>query len=330
VLLYVGMTLETRITLLVTGLLGVLCPACGQSPEQPAPQTASEAARSSADAPNGVCRAGSQRIEHVGCVDEELAYSQDALDSCRSAGARECDEHCQNGDNAACTALGLVHQLALEAPPNTTYAARLFDKACGAGDGAACNDLGVMHAKGLGLPVDYEKAETLYAVACEKGNVVGCANLATSRTWGEDPPPNVAQAVLAVQDACVSAAQPRACAALGAMRARGSGVPRDERLAVTFFERGCNGGDVQACEQLGRAYLQGDGVKADDDRAFRLFRQACDDARSDACTDLASMYCMGRGVPRDPTRSSALFKQACDAGDAFACRAKGCGASAPL
>ena len=324
------MSSETRFALVLSGVLGVLCPACGQSPEQPAPQTESEAAHSEADAPNGVCRAGSQRVEHVGCVDEELAFSPDALEACRSAGARECDDRCQNGDTPACTSLALVHQLALEASPDTTYAARLYDKACAAGDGAACNDLGVMHGKGLGVPVDYEKAEALYAMACDKGNVVGCANLATSRTWGSDPPENVARAVLAVQDACVSAAQPRACAALGVMRARGSAVPRDEALAASFFDRACTAGDIQACEQLGRAYLQGDGVSADASHALRLFRQACDSARSDACTDLATMYCMGRGVPKDATRSTALFKQACEAGDAFACRAKACEGAATL
>lgn len=322
------MSAQTRIVVTMAGLLGVACPACGQSPDMPAPQTAAEASRVAADAPNGVCRAGSQRIEHVGCVDEELAYSEDALEACRSAGAAECDQRCQAGETATCTALAIVHQLALETSPNTTYATRLYDKACAAGDGAACNDLGVIHAKGLGVPVDYDKAEALYAVSCDKGNVVGCVNLATSRAWGEDPPENVKHAVLAVQDACVSASQPKACAALGLMRAKGSGLPRDEKLAASLFDKACDAGDVTACERLGRAYLDGDGVPANDDRAFRLFRQACDSARSDACTDLATMYCMGRGVPRDATRSAALMHQACEAGDPFACRAKGCNGGA--
>ena len=297
----------------------------------PAPRTEAEATgRSVADAPNGVCPTGSQKIEHVGCVDEGMAFSTDALDSCRNSGARECDERCQKGDAPSCTALALVHQLALETAPNTTYAARLYDKACAGGDGAACNDLGVLHGKGIGFPVDYERAEALYAVACDRGSVMGCANLATSRTWGDHPPDAVSRAVLAVKDACVSAAQPRACAALGAMQAKGSAMPRDQKEAASTLERACSGGDAAACEQLGRAYLQGDGVAPNDDMAMRLFRRACDSARSDACTDLATMYCMGRGMARDADRSAALFRQACEAGDDGACRAKACSGAAPL
>lgn len=318
----------------VAWLLGVLCPACGQSPDLPAPRTEAEAARvhdADADAPNGICRAGAQRVLHLGCVDEELSLPLDAVDTCRSAGAKECDARCQAGDTPSCTALGLVHQLALEASPNTTYAARLYDKACAAGGGPACNDLGVMHAKGLGMPVDYDRAEALYAVACDRGDIVGCANLATSRAWGGEPPDNVARAVKAVEEACTSASNAHACTALGQIRAKGSAaLPRDEKLAVGLFDRACRGDDAAACERLGRAYLQGDGVKADDGAALQYFKKACDSARSDACTDLASMYCMGRGVVRDPTRSAALYRQACEAGDTAACRAKACTGTAPL
>src|SRR5579859_6827601 len=186
-------------TSLLAAALGVACPACGQSPDLPAPRTEAEAAvahsASDADAPNGVCRRGAQRIEHLGCVDEELSLPGDALDSCRSAGIKQCEEQCLQGDSPACTALGLVHELALEVKPNTTYAARLFEKGCAAGGGPACNDLGVMHAKGLGMPVDVPRAEVLYAVACDRGDVVGCANLATSRVWGSETPENVGRAV---------------------------------------------------------------------------------------------------------------------------------------
>jgi TPR repeat protein len=323
------MSARSRNALLVFALFGVVCPACAQSPDMPAPRTESEAVgRAVADAPNGVCHTGAQRVDKVGCVDEELAFSADALEACRNSGAHECDERCQNGDTPACTSLALVHQLALETAPNTTYAARLFDKACAAGDGAACNDLGVLHGKGLGFPVDYDRAEALYTVACDRGSVMGCANLAISRTWGDHPPDAVARAMLAVTDACVSAGQPRACAAFGAMQAKGMGVPRDEKGAAATLERGCEGGDASACEQAGKAYLRGEGVAPNDDRAMLLFRKACDAARADACTDLATMYCMGRGMPRDVDRSAALFRQACDAGDESACRAKGC--TAPI
>jgi TPR repeat protein len=309
---------------LVVGGVGLLCPACGQSPDLQAPQTASDVGRGGeTDAPNGVCRTGAQLVAHLGCVDDELSVSPDAVEACRSGGETECDARCAQGETPACTSLALVHELALEATPNTAYAARLFDRACAAGDGAACNDLGVLHAKGLGFPVETERAEALYRVACDRGSVEGCANLAMARTWGTDAPEAVARAAGAVENACVSSRNARACSVLGVLRSRGSAMARDTKEGVAYLERACALGDMAACDGLGKAYLLGDGVSADDVTAMRLFRRACDAARADACTDLAAMYRMGRGAPRDPARADALFKQACAAGDAVACAGLG-------
>ena len=308
-----------------------ICHACGVSPDMRAPQSAGEATRAAdVDAPNGVCRAGAARVEHVGCVDEELSFSTDAIDACRAAGESDCSQRCQNGDAPSCTALALVHAFALEATANTAYAARLLDRSCGAGDGAACNDLGVLHGKGLGFPVDVERAEALYAAACDHGSVVGCANLTRSRTWGAEPPGTVLQAVRTVSRACDSGADPHACAALGVLRARGSVLPRDEHLAADLYAKACEAGDVGSCDRLGKAYLAGDGVAVDEVTATRLFRRGCDHAQAEACTDLATLYCTGRGVPRDAPRSTALLRQSCEAGDAVACRSKSCGVRAAM
>jgi TPR repeat protein len=317
----------------VNCLLGVLglvtvCPACGESPDMGAPPVAANAPGSAlVDAPNGVCRSGAQLVPRVGCVDEDLAFPADAVQTCRSEGETACSARCQAGEAPSCTALAIVHEFALETTANTTYAARLLDQACAMRDGAACNDLGVMHGKGLGFPVDVDKAETLYQVACDYGQIVGCENLTRSRAWGSTPPDSVARAAEVVENACLSASDARACESLGWMRERGSAVPRDEAAALVLFKRACDAGAVGACEQLGRALLQGAGGPQDDKAAARLFRRACDDARSDGCVDLATMYCMGRGVPRDPARSTALLQQTCNAGDPVACRAGSCSSS---
>ncbi len=312
-------------------LLATICPACGVSPDLQVPQGPAALARTvDVDAPNGVCRAGAQMIPHIGCVDDELSFSKEAVDACRSTGEPECSTRCQNGDAPSCTALALVHAFGLEATSNTTYAAHLLDMSCAAGDGAACNNLGVMHAKGLGFPIEVERAETLYAVACDHGSIAGCANLARARTWGEEPPATVLQALQTVDRACDSSSDAKACGALGVMRARGSGVPRDEHLAAKLYEKACEAGDVASCDRLGKAYLDGDGVAADDVTALQYFRRGCDRGQAEACTNLATMYCMGRGVPRDATRSTSLLRQSCEAGDRAACRAKSCSGWAPM
>lgn len=317
---------------LLVALFVIVCPACGRSPDMGAPETAAdEAVRAvDTDAPSGVCRPGARAIPHVGCVDEQMSFSVDAVNACRSDGETECSSRCQSGDAPSCTALALVHAFALEASANTTYAARLLDRACAAGDGAACNDLAVFHAKGLGFPVSVEKAEALFGVACDHGDVHGCANLASARTWGDTPPVPVARALETVSRACQSTSDANACAAMGVLKARGSSGPQDEQAAAALFTKACDGGEVGSCERLGRAYRDGDGVKPDDVAALKLFRRACDQGAGEACTDLATMYCLGRGIPRDPERSSALMQQSCRAGDAAACRAKACNATSPL
>jgi uncharacterized protein len=309
-------------------LLVTVCPACGESPDIGAPPAAANAPGSAlVDAPNGVCPAGAQLVPHVGCVDEDLAFPADEVATCRASGEQACSARCQAGEAPSCTSLAILHQFALETTANTAYATRLLDQACALRDGAACNDLGVMHAKGLGFPVDVARGETLYQVACDYGQIVGCENLTRSRAWGSDAPEFVARAAAVVENACLSASDPRACESLGWMRERGSAVPRDETAAVGLFKRACDAGAVGACEQLGRAYMQGAGVGEDDKAAARLFRRACDDARSDGCMDLATLYCMGRGVPRDAARSTALLRQTCSAGDPAACRARSCSSS---
>jgi len=316
---------------LPVALFAAFCPACGMSPDPQAPQGPAAAARAvDVDAPNGVCRAGAQMVAHIGCVDAELAFSSESLDACRSTGEPECSVRCQKGDAPSCTSLALVHAFGLETSTNTTYAAELLERSCAAGDGAACNDLGVLHGKGLGFPVDVERAETLYAVACDHGSVIGCANLAGARVWGAEPPATVMQALHTVENACNSGGEPHACTALGLMRARGSGIDRDEKVAASLFTKACESGDVVSCDRLGKAYLAGDGVTPNDITAIQLFRKACDHAQAEACTDLANMYCMGRGVPRDSTRSTALLQQTCEAGDTVACRTKTCGGSVPM
>jgi TPR repeat protein len=315
-------TIGAAIVLAASGL-AILCPACGGASGTNAPAQSAEA-RIAADAPRGVCRIGSQFVEHFGCIDEELAFSEDALASCRAAGEAKCGELCARSDYASCTSLGVMHHLSLDVSPDEAVAARYFGGGCKGGDGAACADLGLMYAKGLGLPVDVAKAETYYAIGCDLGNVASCTSLASARTVDRDPPPALAHATAVVERACEGTSDVHACAVLGTMYASGSGVARDEAKAAELYERACKAGVASACVKLGHAFLVGEGVHPDDVRALEMFRKGCDRARSDSCTELAVMYCIGRGVPRDAARSSALFQQACDAGDPVACRARKC------
>ena len=47
-------------------------------------------------------------MAHIGCVDDEVSFSPDAVEACRSSGEAECRARCDKGDSGACTALALA------------------------------------------------------------------------------------------------------------------------------------------------------------------------------------------------------------------------------
>jgi hypothetical protein len=68
----------------------------------------------------------------------------------------------------------------------------------------------------------------------------------------------------------------------------GRGVPRNDSLAVTLFQRACDGGEMGACASLGRMYDAGLGVPVTDSLALKLFKRACDGQDTEGC-DLLRM-----------------------------------------
>ena len=67
------------------------------------------------------------------------------------------------------------------------------------------------------------------------------------------------------------------------------GVQADEATAVTFYQQGCDGDDMQGCYSLGYNYENGLGVKADRNLAIDLYRDVCASGDQDACADLTRL-----------------------------------------
>lgn len=121
------------------------------------------------------------------------------------------------------------------------------------------------------------------------------------------------------QQAC-DAGEPKACAALGAIHATGSGVAKDLTHAADLLKRACDAGSASGCENLGSMYANGEGVTKDLSRAVDLFQRACDGGSATGCANLAISYERGGGVAApDLTRAASLFMRACDGGDATGC-----------
>lgn len=66
----------------------------------------------------------------------------------------------------------------------------------------------------------------------------------------------------------------RAAGYLGTMALRGEGGPQDFKVALTWFKRGLQTGDVNSMNGLGYMYLYGYGVKMDRQKAAELFKSA--------------------------------------------------------
>lgn len=99
----------------------------------------------------------------------------------------------------------------------------------------------------------------------------------------------------------------------------GSGVTRNDALAVRLFELAIERGSVGAQASLGAMYAKGLGVPRDDREAVRLFKLAAagDDARAQA--NLGYMYRTGRGGLRtNEIRATNLYRLGADKGDPLA------------
>lgn len=69
---------------------------------------------------------------------------------------------------------------ALQRNPDPTIladAVARFGAGCDQGDPAACSLLGLMHERGLSVKQDPTRARALYTQACNAGNKLGCAHL---------------------------------------------------------------------------------------------------------------------------------------------------------
>jgi hypothetical protein len=107
------------------------------------------------------------------------------------------------------------------------------------------------------------------------------------------------QAVETLRDAAAKGDAP-AMVALGNRYVYGQGVPQDSALAVEWYRKAVDSGDVGAMNQLAVMYGRGQGgLRQDDVQAATLFRTAADLGSAAAMNNLGRLYLEGRGVPQD-------------------------------
>ncbi len=96
---------------------------------------------------------------------------------------------------------------------------------------------------------------------------------------------------------------------LGVLYDNGTGVPRDQALAIRWFQRGADLGSSHAANNLGNKYATGNGVTRDDVRAAALYRRGAELGHPDAMTNLGIMLASGRGGVRDEAQAVEWYRR---------------------
>jgi len=86
---------------------------------------------------------------------------------------------------------------------------------------------------------------------------------------------------------------------LGNMYADGKGVARDDKAALSWFQRAAEQGDPASQYNVGVSYASGTGAAQNDAEAAKWFRRAADQGMGVAQLNLGLLYAAGRGVPQD-------------------------------
>lgn len=200
----------------------------------------------------------------------------------------EWEAACNHGDAKACAVLGYRYCLAEGAPIDVERGRNLLMQACEAGYPKSCGEVAAIYATKPELYADGEQERVLWRRACDGGDVHACFVLAESHQSG--------------------------------LR----GMPVDKAKAMELFAETCSKGQPDACNRLGWEHRKGGDAEANDRLAVEFFRKACDGVEYGGstlgCVNLADMYRSGRGVERDEIRARELYRLGCDYGNAYGCQ----------
>lgn len=138
---------------------------------------------------------------------------------------------------------------------------------------------------GLLLTVTYAAMFEDNKRLCDKGNMVGCFNL-------------------------------------GVLHMKGfSGAQKNESIALKYFNKACNGGDIDGCLNAGKYFEEGEDVRQDLFKAVEFYTKACDGGEAYACMILANLYRDGKGtIKPDSSIAAGYYKKVCEKGYSEGCK----------
>jgi hypothetical protein len=84
------------------------------------------------------------------------------------------------------------------------------------------------------------------------------------------------------------------CLSAGRMLSNGDGVQKNQKRAVLFFERACDGKDVDGCLNAATAYAQGLGVERDPEKRQQLQVKGCEVGSASLCKELGTYFMVSK------------------------------------
>jgi hypothetical protein len=102
--------------------------------------------------------------------------------------------------------------------------------------------------------------------------------------------------------------------AMGYMFKNGLGVKKNEKLALSWFERAARLGDLDSQTATAEMYFNGIGVKEDKKQAFNWYLEAAKQGHLDSQQIIAEMYFKGIGVREDKKQAFNWYLEAGDDG----------------
>lgn len=149
---------------------------------------------------------------------------------------------------------------------NYIAAKQYYQQACDRGDYLGCTGVGTLFERGLGVLQDLGEAYKYYTFACEHKDNFGCFSKQLLER-GEN-------SVSLYTKGC-EADNSDFCLALGNRYYRGSGVKKDRKLALLYYQKACALKSPEGCFNLGVDYQNKERkTRSDDDYALAYFSLA--------------------------------------------------------
>jgi hypothetical protein len=110
------------------------------------------------------------------------------------------------------------------------------------------------------------------------------------------------------------------CTRLGYLLAHGEqGFVRDDKRALSFYERACGVGYAPGCFNIGVLHATAGEAPKEQQIAATYWDRACADGYPPACSNLGALYARDASSTKARARAVALFARACSGGDPVGC-----------